>query len=249
MIAAVIVDDEPKSRDVLSTLLSRFCPEVEVVATAASVAEAEQVIREHHPDLLFLDIEMPGGNGLQLLENGAIGNADVIFVTSYAHYAIPALRLSAVDYLLKPVEIEELKSAIVRVAERQVTKRSNNLEVLKENLHQTVLLQKIAIPGIQDVRFVKVSDIIRIEGDSNYSFIYLAGGDKIHSSRTLGDFEELLASHPGFFRIHKTHLVNFEHVLRLIKTEGGYLEMTDGSQVEISRRRKAEVLQLLGLNQ
>jgi two-component system LytT family response regulator len=248
MITAIIVDDEPKSRDVLNTLLSRFCTDVHVLAQAGSSAEAKELIREHAPDLLFLDIEMPGGNGLQLLESGATGTADVIFVTSYAHYAIPALRLSAVDYLLKPVEVEELRAAVARVAERKKTKTQAALSVLRENLSQGAPLQKIAIPGMQDVRFVKVNDIIRIEGDSNYSFIYVDGGEKIHSSRTLGDFEELLTGQPAFFRVHKTHLVNLDHVVKLIKTDGGYLEMKDGSQVEISRRRKTEVLQLLGLN-
>ncbi|HTF03065.1 MAG TPA: LytTR family DNA-binding domain-containing protein [Bacteroidia bacterium] len=248
MITAVIIDDEPKSRDVLKTLLTRFCPEVSVVASAGSVDEAAAIIRSHSPDLLFLDIEMPGGNGLQLIEKGLAGDAEVIFVTSYAHYAIPALRLSAVDYLLKPVEVEELRLAVSRVIERRQAARTNNLEIFKENLNQSAAAQRIAIPGMQDVRFVKVSEIIRVEGDSNYSFIYLMGGEKIHSSRTLGDFEELLSSQKSFFRVHKTHLVNLEQVVRLIKTEGGYLEMSDGSQVEISRRRKTEVLQLLGLN-
>lgn len=248
MITAIIVDDEPKSRDVLKTLLNRFCGEVEILAQAGSVQEAEELVRELNPELLFLDIEMPGGNGLTLLEKGLTGNADVVFVTSYAHYAIPALRLSAVDYLLKPIEVDDLRAAVERVAERKQHKQQNNLNVLKENLGQSETLQKIAIPGMQDVRFVKVSDIIRIEGDSNYSFIYVDGGDKIHSSRTLGDYEELLTGHKCFFRVHKTHLVNLDHVVKLIKTEGGYLEMKDGSQVEISRRRKTEVLQLLGLN-
>lgn len=248
MITAIIVDDEPKSRDVLKTLLSRFCSDVEVLAQAGSISEAKDLIREHNPDLLFLDIEMPGGNGLQLLESGATGNAEVIFVTSYAHYAIPALRLSAVDYLLKPIEVEELRAAVERVNDRKQVRSKANLAVLKENLSQNTPLQKIAIPGMQDVRFVKVSEIIRIEGDSNYSFIYIDGGEKIHSSRTLGDFEELLTGQPNFFRVHKTHLVNLDHVVKLIKTDGGYLEMKDGSQVEISRRRKTEVLQLLGLN-
>lgn len=248
MITAIIVDDEPKSRDVLKTLLNRFCSDVEVIAQAGSSAEAKELIREHAPELLFLDIEMPGGNGLQLLESGATGNADVIFVTSYAHYAIPALRLSAVDYLLKPIEVDELRAAVERVAERKKQKSQATINVLRENLSQSAPLQKIAIPGMQDVRFVKVQDIIRIEGDSNYSFIYVDGGEKIHSSRTLGDFEELLTGQPNFFRVHKTHLVNLDHVVKLIKTDGGYLEMKDGSQVEISRRRKTEVLQLLGLN-
>jgi two-component system, LytTR family, response regulator len=248
MITAIIVDDEPKSRDVLKTLLNRFCPEVEILAQAGSVQEAAVLIRQHNPDLLFLDIEMPGGNGLTLLESGSTGNAEVIFVTSYAHYAIPALRLSAVDYLLKPIEVEDLRAAVDRVAERKRNKVHSNLQVLKENLAQGEMLQKIAIPGIQDVRFVKVNEIIRIEGDSNYSFIYVDGGEKVHSSRTLGDYEELLSAHRNFFRVHKTHLVNLNHVVKLIKTEGGYLEMKDGSQVEISRRRKTEVLQLLGLS-
>ena len=248
MITALIVDDEPKSRDVLKTLLNRFCSEVDVVAQAGSVSEAKELIKQHNPELLFLDIEMPGGNGLQLLESGETGNAEVIFVTSYAHYAIPALRLSAVDYLLKPIEVEELRAAVERVAERKRSKVSGNLSMLKENLSQSAPLQKIAIPGMQDVRFVKISDVLRIEGDSNYSFIYLDGGEKIHSSRTLGDFEELLTGQQNFFRVHKTHLVNLDHVVKLIKTDGGYLEMKDGSQVEISRRRKTEVLQLLGLN-
>ncbi len=248
MISAIIVDDEPKSRDVLKTLLNRFCTEVEILDQAGSITEAKELIQKHNPELLFLDIEMPGGNGLQLLESGATGSAEVIFVTSYAHYAITALRLSAVDYLLKPIEVEELRAAIDRVVERKRNKTTSNLNVLRENLNQGTTLQKIAIPGMQDVRFVKVTDIIRIEGDSNYSFIYIDGGEKIHSSRTLGDFEELLTGQKNFFRTHKTHLVNLDHVVKLIKTEGGYLEMKDGSQVEISRRRKTEVLQLLGLN-
>lgn len=248
MITAIIIDDEPKSRDVLKTLLNRFCSEVEILAQAGSVKEAEQLVRELNPELLFLDIEMPGGNGLTLLESGGTGNAEVIFVTSYAHYAIPALRLSAVDYLLKPIEVDDLRAAVERVSQRKRHKIRSNLQVLKENLGQGETFQKIAIPGMQDVRFVKVNEIIRIEGDSNYSFIFVDGGEKIHSSRTLGDYEELLSAHRNFFRVHKTHLVNLDHVVRLIKTEGGYLEMKDGSQVEISRRRKTEVLQLLGLN-
>ncbi len=248
MIRAIIVDDEPKSRDVLKTLLLRFCTEVEIAGMAGSVAEAEKIISETNPDLIFLDIEMPGGNGLTLLESGKVGNADVVFVTSYAHYAIPALRLSAVDYLLKPVEVEELRNAVARVAEKRRTGDSGNIDVLKENLANTPALQKLAIPGIQDVRFIPVSQILRIEADSNYSFIITTEGERIHASKTLGDFEDLLSSVPDFCRVHKTHLVNMSCVVKLIKTDGGYLQMKDGSQVEISRRRKAEVLQMLGLS-
>ena len=248
MINALIVDDEPKSRDVLLTLLNRFCSGVEVKGQAGSVQEAEHQIQQLNPDLIFLDIEMPGGNGLSLVESGATGKSEVIFVTSYAHYAIPALRLSAVDYLLKPIEVDELKAAVDRAMNRKMQKELSNLQVLRDNLSQPDGMQKMAIPGIQDVRFVRVSEIIRIEGDSNYSFIYVEGGEKIHSSRTLGDYEELLTGHRNFFRVHKTHLVNLDFVTRLIKSEGGYLEMKDGSQVEISRRRKLEVLQLLGIS-
>src|ERR1044072_4977358 len=147
MITAIIVDDEPKSRDVLKTLLNRFCSDVEILAQAASAPEAAAAIKAFSPELLFLDIEMPGGNGLTLLESGATGQGEVIFVTSYAHYAIPALRLSAVDYLLKPIEVEDLRAAIDRVAERKRNKQASNLHMLKENLGQGEVLQKIAIPG------------------------------------------------------------------------------------------------------
>lgn len=248
MIRAIIVDDEPRSREVLKTLVSRFCSDVEIAGMASSVAEAETLIATLNPDLIFLDIEMPGGNGLKLLEEGKTGYADVVFVTSYAHYAIPALRLSAVDYLMKPVEVEELRAAVSRVAEKRQSGVNSNLEVLKENISAAPALQKIAIPGIQDVRFIPTSDILRIEADSNYSFIITTDGERIHSSKTLGDFEDLLSVLPNFCRVHKTHLVNMNCVVKLIKTDGGYLQMTDGSQVEISRRRKADVLQILGLN-
>lgn len=248
MIRAIIVDDEPKSRDVLKTLVLRFCHEVDIIGMAGSVAEAQELVASLNPDLIFLDIEMPGGNGLKMLEEGKTGTADVVFVTSYAHYAIPALRLSAVDYLLKPVEVEELRNAVSRVTEKRNVGTNPNLEILKENIASPPALQKIAIPGIQNVRFIPTSGILRIEADSNYSFIITTDGDRIHSSKTLGDFEDLLSSLPNFFRVHKTHLVNMDCVVKLIKTDGGYLEMTDGSHVEISRRRKADVLQLLGLS-
>ncbi|MCK6641639.1 MAG: LytTR family DNA-binding domain-containing protein [Bacteroidia bacterium] len=248
MIRAIIVDDEPKSRDVLKTLLERFCTEVEIAGMAGSVAEAEAIIQQVNPDLIFLDIEMPGGNGLKLLESGKTGAADVVFVTSYAHYAIPALRLSAVDYLLKPVEVEELRNAVARVAEKRNSAAGGNIDVLRDNLSNAPAMQKLAIPGIQDVRFIRTSDILRIEADSNYSFIITTSGERIHSSKTLGDFEELLSGVPNFCRVHKTHLVNIDCVVKLIKSDGGYLQMKDGSQVEISRRRKAEVLQILGLS-
>jgi two-component system, LytTR family, response regulator len=248
MIRAIIVDDEPRSREVLKTLVSRFCSDVEIAGMASSVLEAEALVASLNPDLIFLDIEMPGGNGLKLLEDGKTGNADVVFVTSYAHYAIPALRLSAVDYLMKPVEVEELRAAVSRVAEKRQSGADSNLEVLKENISSAPALQKIAIPGIQDVRFIPTADILRIEADSNYSFIITTEGERIHSSKTLGDFEDLLSALPNFCRVHKTHLVNMNCVVKLIKTDGGYLQMTDGSQVEISRRRKADVLQMLGIN-
>ena len=242
---AIIVDDEPKSREVLKTLLERFCPAVNVVGVAGGVDDAKKLIEEVNPDIVFLDVEMPGGNGFKLLDETLRNNFEIIFVTSYGHYAIPALRYSAIDYLLKPVEIEELKNAVQRV-EARLAKKGDlkaNYKALNENLQLPVSQQRIAVHGVNDIRFVSVKEIIRLEGDSNYTYIITTTGGKYHTSKTLKDYEELLQGHSNFIRVHKTHIINLDHLTKFIKNDGGYIIMSDGSKVEVSRRKKQELME------
>lgn len=244
---AIIVDDEPKGREVLKTLLQRFCPAVNVIGTASGVEEAKVLINDLHPDIVFLDVEMPGGNGFKLLDETNRNNFEIIFVTSYGHYAIPALRYSAIDYLLKPVEIEELKNAVQRVEMRMEKKNDlkANYRALNENLQLPVSQQRIAVHGVNDIRFVSVKEIVRLEGDSNYTYIFTSTGGKYHTSRTLKDYEELLQAHSNFVRVHKTHMINLDHLTKFMKNDGGYIIMSDGSQVEVSRRKKQELMERL----
>lgn len=242
---AIIVDDEPKSREVLKTLLERFCPAVNVIGAAGGVEDAKKLIEEVNPDIVFLDVEMPGGNGFKLLDETQRNNFEIIFVTSYGHYAIPALRYSAIDYLLKPVEIEELKNAVQRV-EARLAKKGDlkaNYKALNENLQLPASQQRIAVHGVNDIRFVSVKDIIRLEGDSNYTYIITTTGGKYHTSKTLKDYEELLQGHSNFIRVHKTHIINLDHLTKFIKNDGGYIIMSDGSKVEVSRRKKQELME------
>lgn len=247
---ALLVDDEPKSREVLKTLLERHCPVVQVVGMASGVDEAKQKIAELNPQLVFLDVEMPGGNGFRLLDEAQSRDFEVIFVTSYGHYAIPALRYSATDYLLKPVEVEELKSAVQRAVEKNSSGKSSKLtyKLLASNLDMPPHLQKLAIHGVNEIRFALLSDIVRMEGDSNYTYIFTSTGEKFHSSRTLKDYENVLSSYPNFIRIHKTHLVNISHISSFVKAEGGQVLMSDGSIVEVSRRKKQELIDRLKLS-
>jgi two-component system, LytTR family, response regulator len=246
---AIIVDDEPRSRDVLQTLLERHCPEVIILGTAPNVDEAKKLIEQLSPQLIFLDVEMPGGNGFRLLDELNQRNFEIIFVTSYGHYAIPALRYSAIDYLLKPVEIPDLKSAVDRVEERINSGKNTQAiyKALESNLNQPPQLLKLAIHGVNEIKFAPLNEIIRLEGDSNYTYIYTSTGDKFHSSRTLKDYEDILSSMRNFIRVHKTHLVNAEHIISYMKTEGGYIIMSDGTRVEVSRRKKQELIDRLGL--
>ncbi len=246
---AILVDDEPKSREVLRTLLERFCPEVNVCGTAGNVEEAKVLIADTTIEIVFLDVEMPGGNGFKLLDEAGQRDFEIIFVTSYGHYAIPALRYSAIDYLLKPVEIEDLKNAVQRVKERKEKKNNSkeNFKALTANLQMPPSLQRIAIHGLNEIRFVPVKDIVRMEGDSNYTYIITTNSEKFHTSRTLKEYEELLETHLNFCRVHKTHMINIDHIIKFMKTDGGYIVMSDGSQVEVSRRKKQELIERLGI--
>lgn len=245
MIKAIIVDDEAKGREILRALLSRTCKNVEVVATANSAESGAEAIRKFHPSLVFLDIEMPGGNGFTLLEKTKDQNFEVIFTTAYSQYAIKAIRFSALDYLLKPINPEELKAAVDKVEITQSTKVGNrrNVETLLSNIEEAAP-KKVVLPNVHGAEYVLLDDIVRCSADGNYTLVVMTNGKKILVAKTLKDYEEMFAEE-NFCRVHHAHLVNLKHVVRYIKGEGGQVELSDGSTVEVSRRKKTEFLERL----
>lgn len=241
-IRTIVVEDEQKSVELLKKLLEKHCPEVEYCGSAGGVSEGINIISETKPDLVLLDIEMHDGTGFDLLERIGEKSFDVIFTTAYIQYSIKAIRFSAMDYILKPIDPDELVEAVRRCAERQRHEvAEDRFNALLTNLNVESSKKRIVIPEGDGMTFVALGDIIRCESDGNYTFFILKGGKRIVATRTLGDYEELL-SEDHFIRIHRSHLINLDHVSRYIKGEGGYVVMSDGSEVEVSRRKKADFL-------
>jgi two-component system LytT family response regulator len=246
MFDTIIIDDEKGCRTALITLLKEF-PQIKIVAQASSVKEAETVINELQPQLLFLDIEMPGATGFDLLERISPISCDVIFTTAFDHYAIKAIKYSALDYLLKPIDPIELKAAINRFESKKLDQDliNNKFKTLLNNITGGNTPQKIAIPDGEGIQFIKIENIIRFQSDGSYTYLYLKEGKKpILISKPIGDFEEIL-NNETFARIHRSHLINIQHVTKYVKSDGGYAVMSDNSKVEIARRKKNEFIQLL----
>lgn len=245
-IRSIIIDDELNNCENLKNILERYCPEVEVSGMAHNATEGLELITKENPQLIFLDVQMPGGSGFDLLESIKKPTFDVVFVTAYNQYAIKAIRQSAIDYLLKPVNILELKEAVSRVGEKINNKDNENEKLLNylDNQRNTKSQRKIALPSIERLLFVKVEDIIRCKGENNYTHFYLLDGSSILVSKTLKEYEEIL-SEEKFIRVHQSHLINARHVVSFEKRDGGYLKMSDGSTVTISRQRKEFVLSTL----
>ena len=244
-IAAIIVDDERNNCENLKELLGKYCPEVEIVGMSHSAAEGIESILLLKPSLVFLDIQMQGVSGFDLLEQLKPVSFEVIFVTAFDQYAIRAIRFCAIDYLLKPVDILELQSAVSRAANKILQREPNlSLTNLLENRNQEKDDLKIALPTSERILFVQVSEIIRCLGDNNYTTVYLKNSDSVLVSKTLKEYEELLTD-KGFLRVHQSHLINVRYVRSFEKQDGGYLKMTDGASVPISRQRKQQVLQQL----
>lgn len=241
MVRAVIVDDEVEARDVLRTMLHRRTPEVNILAEGSSVTEAMALTAEHKPDLLFLDVQMPGGSGFDLLKQLGTWDFDVIFITGNSQHAIQAIRFSALDYLMKPVLGDELRAAI----DRHIAKRSSNAEV------QTQLLHNLAQPDQRTMKLtlthgdrtyaIAPAEVAWCQADDNYTALHLADDRRFVSARTLKDYDEMLSPH-GFLRVHKSSLVNRKHVEGV---EEGHVRLRNGTRVEISRRRLEEVTHAL----
>ena len=245
LIKAVLIDDEQHNLENLRQLLHQYCPIVDIVAMAQHADEGKAAILLHRPDLVFLDIQMPLKSGFELLQELPQQNFEVIFVTAYDQYAIQAVRFAAVDYLLKPVNIEELQAAVTRAETRSHQKKQNlQLENLLQVLQQRKEEHRIALVTQKETRFVYTSHILRCESSNNYSRFFLTGGEKLTVSRPIYEFDELLKSY-GFIRCHQSHLVNRKYIKSLVNKDGYYLVLEDGTEVPVSRNKKEQVLQAL----
>lgn len=242
---AIIIDDEKKGREILKSLIENYCKQVEVVAEAGSAKEGYDLIMEYHPDVVFLDVEMPNGDGFSLLERFEKIKFQIIFTTAFDDYAIKAIRFHALDYLLKPIDIDELRQAVNNVEEAIRAKQTPENKF--NGLIQTRRLEhsgKLALPIKDGIVYLSISEIVRVESDGAYSIFYTDGGKKHLSSKNLGEYEEILPA-LGFFRVHRSHMVNVKKVKKFIRSDGNFIEMEDGSMVEIARRKKDEFLQLM----
>ncbi|MBS1948675.1 MAG: response regulator transcription factor [Bacteroidetes bacterium] len=248
MITATIVDDEPYSCEALSTMLERHCPDITVLDLCYTAASALKSIEEKKPDILFLDIEMPFMNGFQLLEKLRVVDFELIFTTSYDQYAIKAIRFGALDYLLKPIDPEDLIKAVEKAMKRLEHPAPQQVEVLLQKLNRPAMaVSKIAIPTIEGLQMILIADIITCSSDSNYTVLSLKNGQKIIASRTLKDIEELLEGY-HFARVHHSHLVNLNEVEKYVKDQGGYLIMSNKTNIDVSRSRKEMLIKKMQSN-
>lgn len=242
---AIIVDDEQDAVDNLNYILSHYCPTVEVIASFASPLAALQRIPGLEPDLLFLDIEMPRLSGFDLLDQLESRDFQVIFITSYNQYAMRAIRYSALDYLLKPIDIEELTSSVERAFARQQLHQplQPHLDQLG-NLLKGYPLDKIALPFQSGYRFIPVSSLVLVEADGRYSRVYTDRQEELLVSINLKEFDDMLSG-ARFYRVHHAFLINIAHMSAYHRTDGGYVEMDNGKSIPISRRKKQAFEQLL----
>jgi two-component system, LytTR family, response regulator len=246
---AVIIDDEQDCCDVLETLLTRYCPEVKVIGICTSAAEGLTVLQANTVDLVFLDIQMPHMNGFELLEKLYPFSFSVIFTTSYDQYAIKAIRYSALDYLLKPVDKEELRAAVRKANGHLTPLVAQQLEILAQRISRPAQpINRIALPTMEGLHIIPADTIISCTSSSNYTILSLKEDRKLIVSRTLKEIEEMLEEHP-FLRVHHSYLVNLNEVRKYIRGEGGLLIMSDGSSIDVSRSKKERLLKELGRRQ
>ena len=245
MVKSIIVDDEAKSRDSLKILVEEFCEDVKVLATCSNVDEGIAAIREFKPEIVFLDIQMQRETGFDLLTRIKDVNFEVIFTTAHSEYAIKAFKFSAIDYLLKPIDINELRAAIEKVNKKFSENISERLQFLVQNLKSNTGNYKIALPTAEGLHFVKVSEIVYCEASSNYTEIVTDDGKKHIVSRTLKEYDEMLTDH-NFYRIHNSYLINLDAVKKYVRGEGGYVIMTNDKSLDVSKRKKEGFLTRIG---
>lgn len=244
MLKAIIIEDEAMSRDILAGYLDRYCPDVKLVAQADSVQTGLEVIKKHQPDIVFLDVEMPKGNGFDLLEQLDDIKFETVFVTAFGNYAIKALNYSAAYYILKPVSIEELQSAVEKIKQHKLKNQlSVHTKVLLENIQANRSQNiKLVLPLQDGFEVVNIKDIIHCQANDNFTDFHFTDKSKKMICRTLKFYEELL-SESGFMRVHKSHLINLDHIVKYTRGKGGQLTMADGSIIDVSPNKKDELME------
>lgn len=247
MVKAVIIDDEKKSRQALTGLLERYCHNVIILGEAEGVRSGIEMIKSTNPDVIFLDIQMQDGSGFRLLQSFEKIDFEIVFTTAFDQYAIKAIRFSALDYLLKPIVPQELIEAVRKVEDLKMARQQNiqeNINVLLENIQNPAESRKIILSTAEKIHVVDVDDIIRCESDNYYTKFFFLDGSRLLISKTLKENESLLRGH-HFIRSHKSHLVNTKYIRGFVKSDGGYILMSDNSKVPVSRRRKELIMETL----
>lgn len=241
-ITAIVVDDEDLARESLVALIGEFIPNIEIMGTARDLPEAIRQINRLHPQVIFLDIELPGYSGLQILDffNPDEITFEIIFTTAYSKYAISAFQLSAVDYLLKPIQVDQLESAVMKLDKKGSRFNIQKNMVLKENL-TSGSPGKIIVPHSEGYSFLSVPDILFVKASGAYSEFILVSGKKLLVGKNLKDFEPMLESR-GFFRPHRSYLINLHHVKEFVRKEGGFVVMTNGEELTVSNNRREDLL-------
>lgn len=244
-IRAILIDDELSSLQNLRQKLDEFCPELQVVAMAQKPEEAMLLIRHHKPDVVFLDIEMPKMSGFRMLDELGTYDFEIIFTTAYNHYAIDAIRISAFDYLMKPIAIKDLQVAVDRLGKTRQTQTKEKIDILKTSMNDKKSQDdKIAIPTSEGLEFIPIKNILHIESSSNYSKIYFRETKAIVVTKLLKDFEDMLVPY-RFYRIHNSHLINLNYIQKYVKSQGGQVIMQDGTTIDVARRKKDEFLKMI----
>lgn len=242
-VKTILVDDEPGNIITLRELLKNYCPFIEVMGIAEDIVQAEQLIQKVQPELVMLDIEMPYGNGFDLLEKVRPANFEVIFVTAFDNYAIRAFKYAAVDYILKPVNIAELQDAVEKVRKR-ITEKSVNtkIELLLSTIKPTQAdANKIAFPTADGLQFETIENILFIEASGNYSNVHIKGRKKYLVGKSVGDIEQILPP-ADFCRVHNSYIINIRSVSKYHRGRGGFVTMEDGTKIEVAVRKKDEFL-------
>lgn len=243
MIRAIVIDDEAKARRMMEALLKEYCPDVEVVAIAEDVPSGVLAINKHKPDVLFLDVEMPGYTGFQLLDFFNEVNFEIIFTTAHSDYALQAFQVSAIDFLLKPIQISELIKSVEKLKRLQGLQRER-FDTLKENFKDHAI-KKLALPVSEGLIFVDVDDILYLEADGAYTTFHLSNGKRVMVSKKIKEYEGALNINNHFFRAHRSYIVNLKRIKQYIKQEGGYILMDNESQIPLARERKDEFTELI----